>query len=161
MIVTVMSDASFCHETKASGWGIWIKSERGFFQGGGNFKEDPANNYEAEAMALAIAVHHAFSQGPAEHGDHLIIQTDCMMVIHALTGYRKKPAIGQLKEVVDYIADRSKEKCFSWEVRHVKAHAPTAGKRNYVNDLCDRHAKQYMKAQKKQRKEKEREKVSQ
>jgi ribonuclease HI len=151
MLVTVMSDASYCDKTKASGWGVWIKSERGLYQNGGNFKKDPSNNYEAEAMALATAVHLAFAYNLAMFGDKLILQTDCMMVVHAVEGSRRKPARGLLKEAVDFIKETIEKNGCILDIRHVRAHCPTAGKRNYINDLCDKLAKKPMRQQHKER----------
>lgn len=143
MIVTVMSDASFCHTTKASGWGIWIRSDRGIYEAGGKFKNQPESATEAEAMALSIAVFAAFRQGIAEPGDRLIVQTDCMQNIHAYDGAKRRRS-KLILDTVKYTKDLIAEKKCTFEIRHVRAHDPKAGKRNYINDVCDKLAKKAM-----------------
>lgn len=148
MIVTVMSDASFCHTTKCSGWGVWVKSERGLFEGGGNFRTRATEAAHAEAMAISIAVWVAFRQGIALPGDEILVQTDCLRVIHH---YEGKNSFGsktsEIAKTIAFTKNIIAENKATLRIRHVKAHAKKLGKRNYVNDLCDKHAKKAMKAQ--------------
>lgn len=39
MLVTIVSDASFCVDTGAAGYGIWIACDRGKLKLGGRFKK--------------------------------------------------------------------------------------------------------------------------
>ena len=156
MIVTIMSDASFCPKTKASGWGVWAKSERGSFSAGGNFKSDPGHSTDAEAMAIAVAVFAAFRQGVAAAGDRLIIQTDCMTMVRAYTGHHLMPKLSReknktLESTIKYTRKLIKSNKCEFEVRHVEAHAPSKGKRNFVNNICDAKAKEHMTMQRKER----------
>lgn len=143
MIVTVMSDASFCPRTGASGWGAWAKSDRGNSSAGGNFSVRVSDAEEAEAKALAVAVFLSFQWGVSKKRDHLVIQTDCKGVIHAFQN-RRASSRG-VSEAVAYTKQLIKKEGCTYDIRHVKAHVPTRGKRNYINNVCDSIAKIYMK----------------
>jgi ribonuclease HI len=152
MMVTVMSDASFCPQTKSAGWGVWIKSQRGFFEGGGNFKTAADTSSDAEAMAISIAAFLAFRQGIAVEGDTVLVQTDCMMVVNLMNdiwdGKRKfKRKLTGYSKAIKYTLDLVRKNKCKLVVRHVKGHAPGLAGRNYVNEICDKHAKFAMKKQ--------------
>lgn len=144
MIVTIMSDASHCPVTKSSGYGVWVKSNRGQFQCGGNFKGDVNHCQEAEAKGLAIAVWSAFYQGIAQSGDKLILQTDNKGNVDAFNKPMSLPTAHRAIEPLMYIKDIIKQNNCTYDIRHVKAHDPSLGKRNYINDLCDSLARKYM-----------------
>lgn len=156
MIVTVICDASFCPDTKSSGWGVWIKSARGKCVRSGSFTNKPEKSYEAEAMAVSIAVFLAFKYGIARAGDKLLIQSDCLMVIHAYNGIMSEKKISPvLQQTISYTRDLAKERDCKIQLRHVKGHAPQEGNRNYVNEICDKMARKVMKAQRKTTRKKE------
>ena len=141
-----MSDASYCDRTKSNGYGVWVKSDRGHFQCGGNIKGGVDNPQEAEAKAMANALWFAFYQGIAKEGDRLIIQTDCVNNIHAFKNGIKNKNHSAL-EPLEFCKSLLKEKKCLYELRHVKAHDPSLGNRNYVNDICDKLAGQAMRKQ--------------
>lgn len=152
MLVTVMSDASYCHQTKAAGWGVWIKSERGFFEGGGNFKTQAKTSTDAESMAISVAVFLAFKQGIAVEGDIILIQTDCLAIVNMLQKfdkdlYKSRRKLKPFQKAVKYTERFIRENKCTLKIRHVKGHAPSEGKRNYVNELCDKHARKAMQEQ--------------
>ena len=149
MICTIMSDASVCPNTGASGYGLWIKSDRGTFQGGGNYKKSTTDVTEAEAKAMYNAVFIAFSQGLAKEGDTLIIQIDCKYAIDAINGryHGGNVQIMSLAKKAKRFLDKSK--C-EYQLRYVKAHNPQLGNRNYVNEICDSLAKTAMRKQRKE-----------
>lgn len=152
MIVTVMSDASFCHTTGASGWGVWMKSLRGKFECGGNFKKTkPLNAGDAEAMAVSIAVFAAFKSEIAIEGDKLLIQSDCLQVVDMLNGKAIKRSAITKKAIQYTLKEVQKRKC-TIEARHVKAHVSKekGERRNYVNNVCDKLARKAMKTQRKE-----------
>ena len=62
-LTTIMTDASFCPDTGASGWGIYVRNQKRLFKLGGNFKENPKCAFEAELMAIAIGVLHSVKEG--------------------------------------------------------------------------------------------------
>lgn len=152
MIVTVMSDASFCHHTKAAGWGVWVKSQRGLFEGGGNFKQEAKNSMDAEAMAISIAVWVAFRQGIAEDKDIILVQTDCEGLVRYFTEHwnsnlKLEGKTKVIREALKFTVDMIKARECEFRIRHVKGHAKKLGGRNYVNHLCDRHARKAMEEQ--------------
>jgi len=146
MIVTVMSDASLCPNTGAAGWGVWIKSNRGNFQGAGNYKKGVRCCTKAEAMALFNAVFIAFRTGLAQKGDVLILQTDNLYTVQALnsTYHDSNRHIKEIAGKLDKMIARHES---TFEARHVKAHAPHLGRRNFVNEICDGLAKGAMRKQ--------------
>lgn len=151
MICTIMSDASVCPDTGAGGWGVWMKSNRGHFQGGGSYKERTPIVHLAEGKALYIAVWSAFKYGIAERGDKVILQTDSMLFIksyqdgfkHQRTKNKYREMIGLAEKMIALIESKG---C-SHEIRHVEAHSPKKASRNYINEMCDGLAKTAMKSQ--------------
>lgn len=149
-LTTIMTDASFCPDTGASGWGIYIRNQGGLLEQGGNFKENPKCAFEAELMAIAIGVLMAFKHGHAGKDYHLIIQTDCKMAIMALNGNNgvfEKSSYHLVERVRQTFRDIKKKYNVTWHLRHVKAHNPGRAPRNWANERCDQHARKFMREQ--------------
>src|SRR3954466_14648311 len=89
MNVTIITDASYCPNTKVAGYGFWIASNRGKFGGGGQMiTTEIVNATAAEMMAVANALHHAAMQEAVQQGDHILFQTDCMGAVDAFNRTR-------------------------------------------------------------------------
>tara|TARA_R110000851_G_scaffold51437_2_gene122097 strand:- start:562 stop:999 length:438 start_codon:yes stop_codon:yes gene_type:complete len=142
-----MSDASHCPKTRSSGYGVWCKSDRGSFQCGGNFKGWVKHSQEAEAKGLSIAVWAAFYNGVAEIGDHLIIQTDNLGNVNAFDKPNTLPNNHRAIEPLQWVKNIISENKCTYDIRHVKAHNPSLGKRNYINHVCDKLARKAMEDQ--------------
>lgn len=147
MIVTINTDASYHHPSKIGSYAYWIKSDYGVINKYGCFKEVVENNQVAELMAIVNALH-ALSKSNWECIRRIVINTDCMNVIHYLNG--DKSAIKRYDIKVKYFKSigalyfKYKKEYFPDAhifLRHVKAHVDITDSRKYVNDWCDKYAK--------------------
>lgn len=149
-LTTIMTDASFCPDTGASGWGIYVRNQKRLFKLGGNFKENPKCAFEAELMAIAIGVLHSVKEGLVQEGFHMLIQTDCKMAINALNGHNgvfDKSSYHLVERVRQTFREVKKKYKVTWMFRHVKAHVPGRAPRNWANEQCDKLAREFMREQ--------------
>lgn len=122
MLATIITDASFCSETKAAGWAAWIRADGGIkVTRSGSFKDRPKQAEEAELWALKNG---AFLAAQIAGVTHLLVQSDCLGAL------RKMPATYEGLPV---------------RTRHVKGHTNNPAARSWVNRWCDREAKKHMK----------------
>lgn len=131
---TIITDASFCHRTKAAGWAAWIAADefpkiREF----GPFKKPPKTSSEAEIQAALNGLFLAYRAGARL----LLIQSDCLGVGHMIDNRTKKFLNFQKLHLAN-----SKV-----EYRHVKGHTNNPASRSWVNRWCDEQAKKAMRAQ--------------
>ena len=154
VLVSLFTDASFCHETQAAGWGYWARSERCRKWGGGPFKELINEVAEAELAAVANGMVASVRDGVTHRGDKVLIQCDNMQVVTALsTGFGVRTL--QFNHILDtFKALRDRYELVT-EVRHIKGHTkgPKAKSRHYVHNVADRIAKQHMNAERKRLRE--------
>lgn len=143
MRVTLIADASFCNDHKVAGYGYWVASDRGREGGGGEMQGVVGNNVVAEMMAVCLALFHGLKKGLVQEGDEVLLQTDCLPAIDALSGKRTK-LITQEREVVDKVLEYKKRFSLQLEYRHVKGHTNRPGNRYITNRLCDQRAKEAM-----------------
>ena len=149
MLVTVITDASYCPETKAAGFGYWAVSQRMRKYGGGPLRELPRNSQEAEMLAIVNAVIKACESGVAEAGDEILIQSDCLGALNTFEGKRTRVADWE-QGIVDGLAVFGIELNLFFRYRHVKGHTNGATPRLWVNNLCDKHAKEGMRERRSQ-----------
>lgn len=143
MLVTIITDASFCSETNAAGYGYWIVCERGRKSGGGPVKSRVPCSMIAEMMACCNGLWIALSNGLVTRGDTVLIQTDCQPAIDLFLKTGKSYDKNKL-EVLDYMAKIVQENELEVKYRHVKGHTDGSTPRTYVNNVCDKAAKKYM-----------------
>lgn len=84
MLVTLITDASFCPETKAAGWAAWVGSHRGHARKSGIIPTRVGNNNEAEMRAIVFGLRFALEQRILFKGDGLIVKTDSHHARHKL-----------------------------------------------------------------------------
>lgn len=137
---TVITDASFCHRLKAAGWAGWVRIDgQPLIKEAGRLTPC-ATSTEAEVKA---ALNGAWVAGRAG-ATHVLIQSDCMAVLHLINGRTKSPTLRQL-----WAEFRRLPLCAGLRVtgRHVKGHGPVIDRRTFVNDWCDREAGYHMRQQ--------------
>ena len=137
MFATVITDASFCHKTKAAGWAAWIVSDSGRILKSGNFKRRPETPFQAEYWASCNGIHLAALNGATS----VLLQTDCKGVIDAIS--KNKGVIAKIRELHPSLQIKT---------RHVKGHTSaknpkTKGSRYHVNRWCDEMARTEMRKQ--------------
>jgi ribonuclease HI len=129
---TVITDASFCHVTRAAGYAFWIRSDSIDvpIKGWGTFKERPRNSFEAELWAAMNGVHTAKING----ADAVLLQTDNTGVVDAV----QKRTDPKVIYVIDGIVIVAK---------HVKGHTGGDTPARWCNNWCDIWAKKAMRGQ--------------
>lgn len=145
MWVTVMTDASYCPDTGAAGYGYWIASNRGKHGGGGPLRKLLGSSTTAETLAVANALHIAFKLKLADRNDSVLVQTDCVAVITLFQGGRRP--IDRTEQAAYLHVMRLVDKFhFNLRFKHVKGHNAREGSaRSVANHMCDSRARHYMK----------------
>ena len=136
---TVITDASFCGETRAAGWAAWIRLD-GFPEAVkryGEFHRPMRNSEEAEMLAVVNGVWIASRLG----AERVLVQTDCLAVVRAINGrVKNQKTRGDLTRALATAGVLG----LSLRGRHVKGHTAVDDARSYVNRWCDKHAKKAM-----------------
>lgn len=139
--VTINTDASFCHDTKASGFAVWItyskygKKQKVTYYG--NFiNKKPLHSGFAEAMAVLNALY------------MLVNISEPFNVIYVNCDYMNVEQFIQTNKLLNDAFSEIKEKLtekHQIHFRHVKAHNnKDKSPRTYVNNWLDRKARQAM-----------------
>ena len=140
MLVTILTDASHCPDSKVGGYGYWIISDRGHIKGGAEFKSVVKNINHAESMAVVNALYCSVQSGIAKNGDIILVQSDSTTALDILK-YRKNK-----EEYGDIIREwrRLTRKMDKVIYRHVKGHSGVQDARSYANRYCDKIARRAM-----------------
>lgn len=149
MNVTILSDASYCPKYKVAGYGFWIACTRGKLGGSGQILEDVEDTNAAEMMAICNAIWHGVTDRLIERGDRLLIQTDSLAAIDRLRGQRVVTVTEQQSRVVAYYEKTVRRLELGVQLRHVKAHTLHQEPRFVANRMCDKRAKEEMRAARK------------
>jgi len=143
-IVTINTDASYHSEFKVGAYAFWIVSDMGRICMSGAFKERVKNPSEAEIQCILNAIH-VFKKQRIKDIYKIIVNTDSLNAIHIFKndkqqikrwglkwgdGYREKFNKMGLSKIIEF--------------RHVKAHKETSTARSWVNDWCDKSAKEQL-----------------
>ncbi|MCK9513557.1 MAG: reverse transcriptase-like protein [Pigmentiphaga sp.] len=137
---TVITDASFCPDTKIGTWAGWIKMDvppyPGPIRGSGRLRHSE-DSTTAEVMAAANGCYLAAANGAS----HILLQSDCMAVIHLVEGRGKAE---RLLAIWEDLMGRGVMAGVFITARHVKGHGRIHNARTWVNDWCDRTAYEIM-----------------
>lgn len=132
---TVITDASYCHETKVGGYGAWITMDgNNRILKSGVIKGPLPNSTHAELKAVMIGIWLAYQAGARQ----LLVQTDCMAVVEVLQG-KQHGGQADLRRIFREARAIHFPDC-SIKGRHVKGHTRTQDARSHVNRWCDEHA---------------------
>lgn len=144
MLVTIVSDASFCTDTGAAGYGIWIACDRGKLKLGGRFKSRMKSSNEAEVCAIINGLHFAIRKRHLFAGDSVVINTDCRAAIELLNRSRDFASKREQLALQTYtlLVKNYRLKVY---LKHVKAHTGRKDNRSLSNKYCDETAKIHMK----------------
>ena len=150
MIVTINTDAAYHPEHKVAAFAFWIASDRGRICHCGPLRKKVSRPEQAEFKCILNAIY-VLGRQEYKNITKIIINTDCLNVIHLIKKDKKKIQKYHLGSwgrhlVVEYELMMIK---FSLaripiEFRHVPSHTGDTTARSWVNDWCDRHAKQAM-----------------
>lgn len=139
MRVTIVTDASYCHQTGASGYGVWVASNRGSSEFGGILSDIPGSN-EAEYVGIARGIYHAMESGIAKPGDYILIQNDFTEAVNYLSGRNDGPTCGKKFEVKQWILSIAAKYRLTLEYRHIKGHSGVRDSRSRAQRKCDKRA---------------------
>lgn len=124
--ITVFTDASYCNDTRSTGYAIWIKYGGGITKRFTGSSTKPTGSNQAEELALKQAMKYVMMHVDYSH-KHLVINSDCL---------------GALESLV--IPEELKRDLAGIRLKHVKAHQNSVNRRSAVNEWCDREAKREM-----------------
>lgn len=145
MLITVMSDASFCPTTKAAGYGYWIACDRGKIAGSGAFRVDVPSSGVAELLAAVNAIDRACKEGLVEKGDMILVQSDCLSAVKAFSFGRNRNSFCDLAwQGMLHVFNLRREIGFKLKGKHVKGHSANISSRFASNNLCDQKAYEAM-----------------
>lgn len=152
MIVTINTDASYNHQHKVGGYAYWIVYNGERTKTGGVLKES-TSAVEAEIKAIANALYRLIKL-KYKNVSLIIVNTDSTPAIERITGTRESKneeinktvtAINEYLNELRLYNNVGKSNMEYVEFRHVKAHTKAKDKRSYVNDWCDKIAKDFVK----------------
>lgn len=145
MIVTITTDASYHPNYKVGAFAFWIVSNEGKVLNSGALKSKIKNSTEAEMQCILNAIF-AFKKQQWKGITKIIINTDSLNSIAIFKRDAKVIKRWGLKWG-EYLANRYTEitkELPPIEFRHVKAHKTTENARSWVNDWCDKKAKEML-----------------
>lgn len=159
---TIFADASFCPKTGSAGWAAWmICGGKSSLTIGGRITAPAPMSYDAETFAAVNALYAARAAGYFTAGQVVMLQSDCLRALAifryfvpgtvesrhrdglATTPIGKKKLKAPDKLALAAIEKLMAETPVKIVVRHVRGHQPGHG-RAWVNEECDRLAKQHM-----------------
>lgn len=142
MLVTIITDASFCPHTRAGGYGCWIASDRGRGEYGGPLN-DTSDSSEAEAKAACNGLHHAITNGLVKQGDRILIQMDCKPALSLFK--EERPSRLAERAALEWLKDTAQRNNLTLLFRHVKGHnTNSVASRSIAQEKCDKLARKYM-----------------
>lgn len=154
MLVTINTDAAFHSGKKVGGFAFWIVSNRGKIAYAGPLKSNVFNPDHAELQCIINAFHVLFTKTDWKNISRIIVNTDSLNSIHVLEANQEAIKKYRLKDTYFKIYRyrlKSLKKKYSVcgykgqiEFRHVKAHTGTDNARKFVNDWCDKNAKEQL-----------------
>lgn len=151
MNVTILTDASYCPKYRVAGYGFWIACGRGKFGGGGKIVEEVHDTNAAEMMALCNSIWNGVNNGLIHCGDRLLMQTDSLAAIDRLKAQRVVTLTEQQQRIIAYYQKAVRRLSLDVQFRHVKGHTLHQEPRFVANRMCDKRAKEQMRAARKEK----------
>lgn len=135
---TVLTDASYCDKTDSGGFAAWVRVDGipDAMRYSGPLKSPVKSSTFAEVRAALIGIWYAARAGAT----HVLIQSDCMTIVHLTHGRCKNPDL--VKLWLDAFARDDMRVMIV--AKHVKGHGNIKDARTWVNAWCDDAAKSHM-----------------
>jgi ribonuclease HI len=115
----------------------------------GVFRQPVSNSYHAELMAAINALHLGILQGVVRKFDTVLFTLDndhALRIIQNWRGSSPRKNPTKVQRACVTLADTVRSMRLEVRVRYVKAHSGTLSPRTYVHDLCDKLARDAMRA---------------
>lgn len=147
--ITVFTDASFCHNTKAAGGAFWARGTDAKASDAFSFKE-AEQSHDCEVIVaceaiLKIADHPELGPmvalGPKTR---IVLVIDCLTVKQVLEGPTSTKLCALARRRVNQVKSLQKRLRFWLKINHVKAHSGQGTPRQWVNTWCDEQARAKM-----------------
>lgn len=147
MLVTINTDASFAPAHERGSYAFWIVCNEWKVTHHGMLRKKILRPEIAEFMCIINALQVTCKKNTG-NVHHMIINTDCLNVIHLLSKNKKaikrwgleKWGTPYVKKFHSVLHEHGMSK-IKIEYRHVKSHTGIGDKRSYVNEWCDTEAK--------------------
>lgn len=144
MLVTIMVDASWCHDTKVAGYGAWLASERRRTRFAGFIQQQVSQAMVAEAMAVVNSIVGSMNLGVAQPNDTILVRTDCQAAIMLFEG-KRKPKDGDDALTLEVFNKVVAKYGVTMRFKHIKGHTNDQHRASVSNSVCDRVAKAQLK----------------
>lgn len=134
--LTINTDASFFPNEKVGGYAFYIVCDFFKIKKSGVLK-NPINSGEAERQSIANALYTLVYGCEKFEVDSIILNTDFKAIIKEVKNPRDTVVL--ITNLIEKL--KKKTKATNFEIRHVKAHSGISDARSFVNEWCDREAK--------------------
>lgn len=148
MILTINTDASFNRRKEVGTYAFWIVCDEFKLKMSGALRKKCTRPEIAEYQCLINALHVAFKMPRKRKITRLIVNTDCLNVIHlamehkvAIKAYKLDNWGRHLTIKFHKMLESNGISKNQLDMRHIKSHQHTDTSRNWVNQWCDDAAK--------------------
>lgn len=141
MLTTLFTDASWCPDTRAGGWGAWARNERmtkGAL-GSGAFRSLLLGSNEAEVLAAANGLAWCLLEKYVLPGERVLFQLDSQTALRVIWGAQIGCRLNGTvpEEGWRFLREKREELGLEYSVKHVKGHSSEEGTRSSVNRRVD------------------------
>jgi ribonuclease HI len=146
-LVSVFTDASYCHSGRAYGWAVWMKCGGKTVRRSGQHKMHQENATHAELSAIGYGILLALKEFPKASAIHVV--SDSLNAIQIMQGKMQRRK-GYEQQITAYIIEEACKHDKRLTFKHVKAHSTLNSPRRHVNNWCDKAAKHEMRRMREQ-----------
>lgn len=140
---TLITDASWCPDTKAAGFGGWCAGTMGSGKVGGAIVDLLPSSQVAETVAVCNAIWMSMDKGLLVPNTELLIQIDNLNVIKLFEG-KREPSNKHERKAFDWFKQTMYKHELRITFRYIKSHNNEAETKYYCHNLCDKEAKSFM-----------------
>lgn len=147
MVVTINTDASFSFKHKVGTYAYWVTCDNFKIKKSGLLRKNVDRSEIAEFQCIINALHDALHAERKKTIEKVIVNTDCLNVIHLVKDQKDKVKQYRLQWgyglVAKYRALLKRHDILEMQMdfRHVKSHQHTDTPKHYINQWCDDAAK--------------------
>lgn len=152
-MITVITDASWCPDTRCAGWAAWVVCDKVRVQNSGFVMPTVNSSGDSEFIALVHGLDLALQSFKPVSQTRILMQSDSLDALRHFGNRTKQQSlaapIGQWWLRQAHIRMQqllaTSGACMVYETRHVKGHSNSKqGARFYVNNWADEEAKKQM-----------------
>lgn len=140
---TLITDASWCPDTNAAGFGGWCAGTMGSGKVGGAIVDLLPSSQVAETVAVCNAIWMSMNKGLLVADTDLLIQIDNLNVIKMFEG-KREPSNKHERKALDWFKETVSKQELRVRFRYIKSHNDAEETKYYCHNLCDKEAKSFM-----------------